>query len=177
VSYQDNYIKFPRLSVTYASAPYTSKDDLALSCLAEIIGQGKSSIFYEKFVKTQKASQAAAFNRATELSGEFSINVAPFPGQKLSDMEKIMRESFAAFEQRGVSDDALQRFKAGQEAGIINSLQSVAGKVSQLAFNQTFFGNPNQIPTNLVEPSWCEVPNLHARSKPQDPKFPRTESN
>ncbi len=150
-SYQDNYIKFPRLSVTYASAPYTSKDDLALSCLAEIIGQGKSSIFYEKFVKTQKASQAAAFNRATELSGEFSINVAPFPGQKLSDMEKIMRESFAAFEQRGVSDDALQRFKAGQEAGIINSLQSVAGKVSQLAFNQTFFGNPNQIPANLEE--------------------------
>lgn len=151
VSYQDNYIKFPRLSVTYPSASYTSKDDLALSCLAEIIGQGKNSIFYEKFVKTQKASQAAAFNRATELSGEFSINIAPFPGQKLSDMEKIMRESFATFEQRGVSDDALQRFKAGQEAGIINSLQSVAGKVSQLAFNQTFFGNPNQIPTDLEE--------------------------
>jgi zinc protease len=151
VSYQDNYIKFPRLVVTYASAPYTSKDDVALSCLAEIIGQGKSSIFYEKFVKTQKASQAAAFNRATELSGEFSLNMAPFPGQKLSEMEKIMRECFAVFEQRGVSDEALQRFKAGQEASIINGLQSVAGKVSQLAFNQTFFGNPNQIPTNLQE--------------------------
>ncbi|TAD99452.1 MAG: insulinase family protein, partial [Bacteroidetes bacterium] len=150
-SYQDNYIKFPMLSVVFPSVPYNHPDGTALECLAEIIGQGKSSIFYETFTKSQKAAQASAFNRASELSGEFSITLVPFPNVKLAEMEKILRESLAEFEKRGVSDEALMRFKAGNETSTINSLQSVSNKISTLAFYQTFFGNPNYIGKDLKE--------------------------
>jgi zinc protease len=151
VSYQDNYIRFPMLRVVFPTVPATHPDATALSCLAEIIGQGRNSIFFEKFTKTQKAAQANLFNSASELAGEFTAMFVPFPGQKLADMEKIMREAFEEFEKRGVSDEALLRFKASEESSIINGLQSVSGKVSQLAYFQTFFKTPNQIGKRLAE--------------------------
>lgn len=149
VSYQDNYIRFPMLRVVFPTVPTTHPDATALSCLAEIIGQGRNSIFYEKFVKSQKAPQASLFNSTTELAGEFTATIVPFPGQKLADMEKILRESFEEFEKRGVTDDALTRYKASSESSFINGLQSVSGKVSQLAYFHTFFKNPNQIQKQL----------------------------
>jgi zinc protease len=50
-----------------------------------------------------------------------------------------------SFEARGVTDEDVAKFKGGIEAQYINGLQSVAGKVSQLAAFQTFTGNPNKI--------------------------------
>lgn len=55
----------------------------------------------------------------------------------------------AEFEQRGVTDDDLLRFKAGVESSMINRLQSVSGKASMLAAYQTFAGNPNMIGREL----------------------------
>src|SRR6185295_4304606 len=50
-----------------------------------------------------------------------------------------------SFEARGVTDDDIAKFKGGYESQLINGLQSVAGKVSQLAAFQTLAGNPNMI--------------------------------
>ncbi|HAN39742.1 MAG TPA: peptidase M16, partial [Chitinophagaceae bacterium] len=50
-----------------------------------------------------------------------------------------------SFEARGVTDEDIAKFKGGIESQYINGLQSVQGKVSQLAAFQTFTGNPNQI--------------------------------
>ncbi|HYK55040.1 MAG TPA: pitrilysin family protein, partial [Flavisolibacter sp.] len=49
------------------------------------------------------------------------------------------------FESRGVKEEDISKFKGGIESGIINGLQSVSGKVSQLAAFQTFTGSPNKI--------------------------------
>lgn len=149
VSYEDNYIQLPLLRLNYPAVERYHKDEAALDCLAEILGQGKNSIFYKNFVKSRKALQASANNSASELSGEFGFTVVPFPGTGLADMEKIVRESLLEFEQKGVSDDDLLRFKAGVESSMINRLQSVSGKVSMLAAYQTFAGNPNMIGREL----------------------------
>lgn len=149
VSMTDNYAKLPMLRMVYPSAPGYSKDEVALDCLAEIIGQGKNSIFYKNFIKTNKAVNASVSNPATELAGEFTITVLPYPGQKLSDMEKMVRESFAEFEKRGISDEELSKFKNSTEASLIYRLESVSGKVSQLAAYATFTGNPNYIGKQL----------------------------
>ena len=60
-------------------------------------------------------------------------------------MEKLYRAALETFETRGVTDEDVAKFKGGQESQLINGLQSVAGKVSQLAAFQTFTGNPNKI--------------------------------
>ena len=150
ISYVDNYIRFPRLQMTLPSVPNYHPDKAALDCLAALMAQGKNTVFYQNFIKTQKAQQASAFNQGVELSGEFSISIQPTPGQSLTEVETLIRKSIVDFETKGVTDEEVERFKAQYEAGRINALASVAGKVSQLAAYQTFTGNPNQLPAELA---------------------------
>ncbi|HEX8460632.1 MAG TPA: pitrilysin family protein, partial [Segetibacter sp.] len=149
VSFVDNYARTPMLSMTFPTVADQHPDMAALDCLAEILGQGRNSILYKNLVKTQLARQASAFNSTTELAGEFSFRISPFPNKTLKEMEAAVRQSFAEFETRGVTDDDITKFKNSQEARTINGLASVSGKVRQLAAYQTFTGNPNMIGKEL----------------------------
>ena len=148
VSYEDN-IRFPRLDMTYVSVPRFHPDEPALDGLAEILGGGKTSLFYKNFVKNGKAVQAYANNPSSELAGEFTFSIMPFPEVRLDSAEAILRRTLAEFEARGVTDDDIAQFRATRETDIISALSSVAGKVSQLASFQTFAGTPNYLPQEL----------------------------
>jgi zinc protease len=145
VSLTDNYAKQPLLTKVFPTIANYDKDMGALACLAQVIGQGKNSVLYQQLVKTQKALSASANSSLSELAGTFSFQLTPYPGKSLAGMDSLLKESLVAFEQRGVTDDDIAKFKGGIEAQYINGLQSVSGKVSQLAAFQTFTGNPNMI--------------------------------
>ncbi len=145
VSYVDNYARVPQLTKTYPTVPNYDKDMGALACLAQIIGQGKNSVLYQQLVKTQQAAQATAFSRLNELAGEFTVQLVPLPGKSLGAMDSLYKEALTSFEKRGVTDEDIIKFKGGIESQYITGLQSVSGKVSQLAAFQTFTGNPNTI--------------------------------
>ncbi len=145
----DNYARLPQLVITYPTVPSYHPDEPALDCLAEILGQGKNSIFYQQIVKDQKALNAVAFNSTTELAGEFRLNLTPAPNVSLAESKKLIDNAIKAFETRGVTDEDIEKFKGSVQAQLIYSLQSVSGKVSQLAAYQTFTGNPNRIGKEL----------------------------
>ena len=149
VSYVDTNIRFPAVIFTWPTVPRFHPDEAALDALAQILGQGRSSYLYKKFVLTQRAIQAAAQHPTSELAGEFTMFVLPFPGQTLADFENEVRKTLDEFEAAGVSDADLQKFIAGEESSTIYGLQSVSGKVSQLASYETFAGNPNMISNDL----------------------------
>ena len=144
-SYTDNYARLPQLSKVYPTVPNYDKDMAPLACLAQILGQGKTSILYQELVKSKKALNANAFSRLSELAGEFSFSVSPFPGKSLASMDSLIKSALLAFEKRGVTDEDIVKFKGGIEAQYINQLQSVQGKGSSLAAFQTLTGNPNMI--------------------------------
>ena len=145
VSYTDNYARLPLLTKTFLTVPNYHKDMPAIACLAQILGQGKNSVLYQEMVKPQKALSASAFSRLNELAGEFSFRITPFPGNSLGSMDSLFSQSLLVFEKRGVTDEDIEKFKGGIEAQYINSLQSVSGKVSQLAAFNTYTSNPNMI--------------------------------
>jgi zinc protease len=145
VSYTDNYIRLPFLNIVYPTVPNYHKDMPALTCLAQILGGGNTSLLYQNLIKPQLALQANVYSQLSELAGEFNIRVVPLPGKTLADMEKLVRASLDSFEKRGVTDEDLEKFKGYTEAQYINGLQSVSGKVFQLAAFQTLTGNPNMI--------------------------------
>ncbi len=164
VSYTDNYARAPQLRIVYPTVPDYHADVAALSCLAQVLGGGggggggrggrggggggnRNSVLYQKLIKDQKALQASANSSFSELAGEFSLSVTPYPGKSLAEMETLVKEALAEFEKRGITDDDIQKFKTGYESRIINGLASVSGKVSQLAAYQTFTGNPNMTAT------------------------------
>ncbi len=166
-SYTDNYARTPQLRIVYPTVAEYNPDMAALACLAQVFGGGgggggrggrggggggggeSSSILYQTLVKTQKALQASANSSLSELAGEFSFSITPYPGKSLADMEQLISEAMAAFEKKGVTDDDIEKFKSGFESRTINGLASISGKVNQLAAFQTFAGNANMLPTLL----------------------------
>ena len=149
VSYVDNNIRFPALLATYPTVPRFHPDEAPLDFLAQILGTGRSSYLFKKFILTQKAIQASVFHPVSELAGEFTMFVLPFPGQTLADFEQEMRTILDEFAKEGVSDNDLTKIKASFESSFINGLTSVSGKVSQLADYQTIAGNANYIEDDL----------------------------
>ena len=150
VSYTDN-VRFPMLQMVFPTVPNGHPDAYALDALADIIGSGKTSLLYKNLVKNQKTVQAQAYQQNSELGGFLDFVALPFPGKTLDSTEVIIRNTLKEFEKKGVTDDDVQRFKAQNEAQIINSLASVQGKVSQLAAYQTYFNNPNYLTVYLKE--------------------------
>ena len=146
VSYKDNYAKVPRIYMVWPAPELYNEDEPALDALAEILGQGKNSIVYQNLVKTNRAQFAGTFNGTDELSGQFTMLAQVYPNQSLADIEAELRKALEEFEQKGVSDEALQRFKAGWEANFISDMRSVGsfgGKASKLARYYTFADNAN----------------------------------
>jgi zinc protease len=149
VSYVDENIRFPALLFTWPTVSLSHPDRVALEALNQIIGEGRKSFLYKQFILTRKAIQASGFNQNMELGGTLTFFVLPFPGTSLSQFETEMRDVLTSFGPDSISDEDLQIFKASSEAALVRSLASVRGKVSQLASNQTFLGNPNQIQKEL----------------------------
>lgn len=144
-SYTDNYAKLPMLQITYPTVRIYDLDMAPLACLAQVLGQGKTSFLYQHLIKTQKALRASSYSSLDELAGTFVFSVTALPGHNLAEMEKLVNESLADFEKKGVTDDDILKFKNGFESSTVNRLASVAGKASQLAAFETFTGNPNMI--------------------------------
>ena len=149
ISMKDDYAKLPMLRIVYPTVPAYSSDEAPLDCLAEILGRGKDSYFYKNLDKKQIAVNSIMYQSNTELSGELVVSIIPFKGKQLSDIEKAVQDIFADFEKNGVTDDDIEKFRNSREAETIYGLESVSGKVSQLASYQTFLGNANYIGKDL----------------------------
>lgn len=149
VSMMDEYAKIPMLYMSLPSVPAYSADEAALDCFADVFGGSNTSILYQRLVKTQKATRAFCFNNTSELAGNLQFAVMPKSGTSLAEMEKEIRNCLQEFEAKGVSDEDIARFRQKMEASMINELESVSGKASQLAEFFTFTGNANYTKENL----------------------------
>ena len=141
VSYEDNYAQVPRIYKVWPAPPRYHEDEAPLDALAEIIGQGKNSILYKNLVKPRKAQFATTWNSASELAGQFTMVAQIFPNQTVADIDAEFEKALQEFEENGVSDEALQRFKSSMETSLIRDMRSVGsfgGKASKLANYYTF---------------------------------------
>ncbi len=151
ISMEDN-VSLPLIYMAFPTTYGRSDDEAALDVLSSIIGQGRTSLFYKNLDKQGLTVQSGVSHPCSELACQFTMYALPNPAKRksLADLEKIMRDTFTEFEQRGVEEDDLERVKAGMKSQTIYGLQSVSGKVSQLAANETFEGNPNRIAIDLA---------------------------
>jgi zinc protease len=152
ISMEDN-VALPLLYMSWPTVSARHPDEAPLDVLMSILGSsGKSSLLYKNMVKNGYAVQANTGHGCAELSCQFTIVALPNPasGKTLGDLETIARDTLVEFEGRGVEDDDLTRVKAGIVSGMIYGLESVRGKVGQLASYQTFTGNPNYIGDDIA---------------------------
>jgi len=173
VSFEDN-INLPLVYMTFPTAYARHEDEAPLDLLASILGGGKTSLLYKNLVKSRIAYNATASQPCSELACTFDLYALPHPdsGKSLADLEAMIRSTINEFEQRGVTDDDLIKAKAKMEANFIFGLQSVQGKVSQLAAYQTYTGNPNYLEkdiaryNNVTKKDVLRVFNQYIKNKP-----------
>jgi zinc protease len=148
ISYEDN-IRAPLLSITYPTVEARHEDELPLDILANLLGGGKASVFYSRFIKNGKARRADAYHPTAELAGYMQFSILGFPDKPLQDLLLEVQAAFEHFEKRGVTETDIRRYRASEERRTLLGLQTVRGKASKLAYNQTFTGNPNYIESEL----------------------------
>ncbi|GAB2686182.1 insulinase family protein [Aliiglaciecola aliphaticivorans] len=147
----EDQVYLPLIQLTYPTVYVRHPDEAPLDVLSDILGGGKTSLFYKNLVKDNHAVQAMVSHPCRELSCEFQLIALANPAKstKLSDLQQRIEESLLEFETRGVSEDDLARTKASIESSTIFGLQSVSGKVSTLAANETFDSQPDLVQYDL----------------------------
>lgn len=154
---QDRYITLqdqvqqPMVVIGWPTAYRGAEQQASLDTLAQVLGSGSNSLLYQNLVKTQKAVDAGAFQDCAELACTFYVYaMAPTTDKtQLAPLYQELMDTLQQFSQQGVSDARLAQITGQAESDAIFALQSVRGKVSQLASNQTFYGQPDRIEQQL----------------------------
>ena len=107
---------------------------------------------YKNVQKPGLTVQTSASHNCREIHCSFAVFTLANPAkvQQLGDLETEIRAAFDEFEERGVLDDDLTRVKSSIVSGLIYGLESVQGKVSQLAAYETYRDNPNGIGDDIT---------------------------
>lgn len=147
---EDN-IQQPMLLMAWPTSYNGADDEASLDMLARVIGGGTNSLMYQNLVKTGEVVDAGAFHDCAELACTMYVYAMGQSGDKgnLKELRQKVTTVLAGLEQRGVNTKELNELKGMVEANAIFGLQSVRGKVSQLAAYQTFFDNPSYLGVEL----------------------------
>ena len=151
ISLEDD-VALPLLQMSFPTVHRFHPDEAPLDVLMYVLGVGETSLLYKNMVGNRLAVQARASHGCRELSCTFAVTALPNPtsGRTLADLERIARESLAELETRGVTDDDVLRVKTSIVSRMIYGLESVAGKVGQLASYETLTGRPDFIRADVA---------------------------
>jgi len=136
--YTDN-VYLPATDIVFPTVPGYHKDEAALDMLASLMGEGKKSIFYKNFVKSEKAISANVFHPCQELSGEFHFQVVTFPdwqedqGIYFNNIESDIRNTIAEWEEKGFSDEDLKMVKSEMTSQSVDMKTSISSKASMIS--------------------------------------------
>ena len=144
--YEDNFAKLPQLTLTWPSVYEYHPDSYALEVLANYLSKGKKAPLYKILVEDKKLTDAAdLFQYNSEIAGQYMLSVTAFEKTNLNEVLNGVNEAFKKFEAEGISQQDLNRIKAGQETAFYTNLSSVLGKGFQLAQYEIFAGTPDYI--------------------------------
>lgn len=144
--YEDNFAKLPQLTLTWPSVYEYHPDSYALEVLASYLSKGKKAPLYKILVEDKKLTDAAdVFQYNSEIAGQYMLSVTAFEKVNLNEVMNGVNEAFKNFETEGISQQDLDRIKAGQETAFYTNLSSVLGKGFQLAQYEIFAGTPEYI--------------------------------
>ncbi len=157
-------IQQPMVLIGWPTSYQGADDQTSLDVLASVLGGGTNSYLYQNLVKTQKAVSAGAFHDCSELACNFYVYAMAPAGNKgqLAPLYHELMKTLDEFKTKGVAPERLDEITGMAEANSVFALQSVAGKVSQLASNETFYGQPDRLQEQLDELHRLSPDSIHS---------------
>jgi zinc protease len=147
----EDRIRQPMVMIGWPTTYQGEASEASLDSLASVLSNGKSGLLYQKLVKTEKAIDAGAFHSCYELACNFYVYAMGDSGEKgnLTTIYQDLMQALESLKQQGVPQGKLDQIIGSAEANAVFALQSVSGKVSQLALNQTYYNQLDRIEHDL----------------------------
>lgn len=121
-------------------------DATRLDLVAGVLSEGKTSRLYKRLVhEEQIASDVRAFAFPLEIVGVFGVQATAMPGIDLADLDEIIEEEIARFQEEGPTEDELKRVVTTRRSSVIRGVERIGGfggKSDLLARNQVYTGDP-----------------------------------
>ena len=141
--HEDNFATVPQLSLTWPAVEQYHPDAYALDILISYLTEGKTAPLNEVMIDEDKVtSGVSGFNYTKEIAGELYLFVSPNESQDIDGLMPSLNKAFERFEENGISQDDLDRIKAGIEVDFYGDVQSALGKAIQLGEYNIFTGDP-----------------------------------
>ncbi len=134
----------PILLVGYHRPAETHPDDAALSALANIIGQGRSSRLWGSLVKEKKvAIQTGTFNGfpGTKYPNLIAFFSVPSKNHTSDECLELIEKEIEKIKEEPVSADELKKFKQSTKKQIIDGMKNNASIASTLTYYEVIHGD------------------------------------
>ncbi len=117
--------RLPFVMLAFHVPTVGSKDEHALEVLASVLGDGKSSRIYRRFVRDERiALFAGAYYSRMRDNGLLYFYVGLLPGKKVEDVEAQILDEIEKVKRDGITPQELEKAKNQIEAGFIYGLDS-----------------------------------------------------
>ena len=141
--HEDNFATVPQLSLTWPAVEQYHSDAYALDILLSYLTVGKRAPLNEVMIDEDKVtSSVSGFNYTKEIAGELYLFISPNEGEDIDGLMPSLKKGFARFEENGISQEDLDRIKAGIEVDFYGEVQSALGKAIQLGEYNVYTDNP-----------------------------------
>lgn len=143
-------IQLPAVIQAYHIPAQGTDDFYAVSMLAQLLSQGKSSRLYKALVdEQQKALSVGAFPFPLEDPGiTLTYGIANM-GVSPLELEAAMEVEYELVKKELISEKEFQKLKNQIETGFVNNNAQVAGVAENLANYHMYFGDANLINTEI----------------------------
>ncbi|OQX89033.1 hypothetical protein B6D60_00315 [candidate division KSB1 bacterium 4484_87] len=134
----------PILLVGYHRPAETDPDDAALSALANIIGQGRSSRLWESLVKDKKiAIQTGTFNGfpGTKFPNLVAFVAVPAKNHTNDECLELIEKEIERIKNEPVTAEELTKFKQSTKKGVIDGMKQNASIASTLTYFEVIHGD------------------------------------
>lgn len=148
----DNVL-LPRAFFAWPSVPLLDDDEPPLTILATILGNGRSSRFYRKFVlESQIAQDIGVFQDSAEIAGSFEIDVLASDGHSVQEIQEALFDEISTLCAHEPSQVEVDRAKNRIEWRHVRQRMNIggfSGKANLLNAYNVYANDPNLINHDL----------------------------
>jgi predicted Zn-dependent peptidase len=143
-------VQLPAVMMGYHTPAQGTPDSYAVSMLAQILSQGKSSRLQKSIVdEQQKALFVGAFPFPTEDPGMALMFGITNMGVSIEALEEAMDKEVEKVQTELISDDEFQKLKNQIENDMISQNSKIEGIAESLANYSVYYGDANLINTEI----------------------------
>jgi predicted Zn-dependent peptidase len=146
----DPLARLPQLLISYHVPLGDTPENFQVQDLANILGTGQSSRFYQHLVKEKQLAVSIQVQPEARIGpGLLYITATPRPGVKPEDLEKAIYDEIEAVQKDGVSTQEMEKARTQYLRTQIQSRQSSLFTAIRLGQYAVYFNDPDLINTSF----------------------------